>query len=244
MRDSHLSLYRWGKYMNIPRLKRSDRDREFKKYNKIQQGQVIYALLFEGKTHREIDREVLKLDSDYTRGFQSMGILHYIGLGQEFRGLFQGMSIDEGIAQLEKAGKDKYKTIIDLLQITLRENEIVEDINLEIEENYKVYIDGKRTQYYTTRYERNPQNRKKAIEIHGTTCMVCGFNFEKFYGAIGKNYIEVHHTVPLASIDEEIEVNPQKDLVVLCSNCHRMIHRKKNHVLTLSELKQLILKDK
>lgn len=236
------SVRRGRKCMNIPELKRNDRDREFNKYSKLQRGQVVYAMLFEGKTHREIDREVLNLDSGYTKGYQSMGILHYLGLGKKFRGLFQGMTIDEGIDQLENVGKDKFKTIIDLLQSIIWESEIENDIKSETEEIQGVYIDGHCARYYTTRYERNPKNRKRAIEIHGTTCMVCGFNFEKFYGAIGKNYIEVHHIIPLASINEEIEINPEQDLVVLCANCHRMIHRKKDHVLTVSELKQFMLK--
>lgn len=226
--------------MDIPELKRNSRDREYNNYGEMQRGQVVYALLFEGKTHREIDRDVLNLDSDYTRGYQSMGILHYIGLGKEFRGLFHGMSVAEGISQLENAGKDEYQTVINLLQTIVLESQLENDINSETEDVQGVYMDGHCVQYYTTRYERNPRNRKRAIEIHGTTCMACGFNFEKFYGIYGKNYIEVHHIVPLSSIDEEIEVNPAEDLVVLCANCHRMIHRKKNHILTLSELKQLI----
>lgn len=226
--------------MNIPELRRNPRDREYNNYSEIQRGQAIYALLYEGKTHREIDRDVLNLDSDYTRGYQSMGILHYIGLGKEFRGLFHGMSLPEGIAHLENAGKDKYKTVIDLLQIIVLEGQLKNDIALETDEVYEVYTEGHCTRYYTTRYERNPQNRKRAIEIHGTTCMACGFNFGKFYGSHGGNYIEVHHTVPLSFVDEEVEVNPAEDLIVLCANCHRMVHRKKNHILTLLELQQLI----
>lgn len=60
------------------------------------------------------------------------------------------------------------------------------------------------------------------------------------YGERGKDYIEVHHVVPLASREEEATVNPDTDLVVLCANCHRMIHRKKNEILTLEELINLI----
>jgi 5-methylcytosine-specific restriction enzyme A len=40
------------------------------------------------------------------------------------------------------------------------------------------YKDGELTHYYGNRYERKAKNRLKAIEIHGTTCTVCNFNFE------------------------------------------------------------------
>lgn len=98
--------------------------------------------------------------------------------------------------------------------------------------------EGKKVVYYTTKYERNFNNRLAAIKIHGTVCEVCNFDFEKFYGELGKDYIEVHHKVPLSQINEEIVVNPETDLVCLCANCHRMIHRKKNAILTIEELKE------
>lgn len=96
--------------------------------------------------------------------------------------------------------------------------------------------EGRKIQYYTTKYERNPINRREAIRIHGTRCMACGFDFKEFYGEIGSDFIEVHHVKPLYSLDEEIEIDPNSDLVCLCSNCHRMIHRDKNSVLSLDDL--------
>lgn len=98
-----------------------------------------------------------------------------------------------------------------------------------------VAIEGGRRQYLTTQYERVPANRQAAIRIHGTTCQVCGFNFFEHYGGLGRDYIEVHHLRPLSSLDEEIPVDPAEDLVCLCANCHRMMHRKQ--VMTVEELK-------
>ena len=100
--------------------------------------------------------------------------------------------------------------------------------------------EGKKHYIFTARYERKPENRTAAIKIHGLKCMACGFDFEEFYGALGKDFIEVHHVKPLAYTDEEIEVNPQTDLICLCSNCHSMIHRNKTHTLSLEELKSII----
>ncbi len=98
--------------------------------------------------------------------------------------------------------------------------------------------EGGRIQIYTTRYERNPQLRVRAIEIHGCICTVCGFDFEKRYGELGKGYIEVHHIKPLSECGGKHEVNPETDMVCVCPNCHRMIHRKET--LSVEELKNLI----
>ena len=85
------------------------------------------------------------------------------------------------------------------------------DINLTEEskqEELQPQTEGRKTVYYTTKYERSTQNREAAIRIHGTKCMICGFDFEKKYGELGKGYIEVHHIRPLSEIDEEVVVYP------------------------------------
>ncbi|WP_371068836.1 HNH endonuclease [Sediminibacillus sp. JSM 1682029] len=117
-----------------------------------------------------------------------------------------------------------------------------EDIDSEKAQEESYYKDGKAIQYYGTRYERNPFNRGKAIAIHGVTCKACGFNFEEVYGERGKDFIEVHHIQPLYVLSEELEINPEYDLVPVCSNCHRMIHRKKDKILSIQELKDFIKK--
>ena len=70
--------------------------------------------------------------------------------------------------------------------------------------------------------------------------MVCDFDFEEAYGELGKGFIEVHHTKSLYSLEDEVEINPEEDLVCLCSNCHRMIHRRRDKILTVEELKEIM----
>ena len=107
-------------------------------------------------------------------------------------------------------------------------------------------IEGAKVLYYTTKYERNPLLREEAISLRKEqcegrlTCCVCGFDFLDTYGEIGKDFIEVHHLVPLSSRGEEVVVDSRKDLVCLCSNCHSMVHRKKNAVIPPEQLKHLI----
>ncbi len=76
------------------------------------------------------------------------------------------------------------------------------------------------------RIERNYSLAKKAKSIHGYSCHVCNINFEAKYGSVGKNYIEAHHLRPLASLKgSKVALDPKGDFAVLCSNCHRMVHR-------------------
>jgi 5-methylcytosine-specific restriction enzyme A len=52
-------------------------------------------------------------------------------------------------------------------------------------------------------------------------------SFAEKYGKLGSGFIEAHHLRPIASLKEGSAAvyDVKKDLAVLCSNCHRMIHR-------------------
>lgn len=109
---------------------------------------------------------------------------------------------------------------------------------LQIEE--EPFVEGEQRERYTNYYERDPKLRAKAISLHGTKCMACNFDFEKKYGERGKGFIEIHHLKPVSELGGNTKVDPETDLTVVCSNCHRMIHRKKNDVLSLEELRKFI----
>ncbi len=93
--------------------------------------------------------------------------------------------------------------------------------------------------FVSRRRERDPKLRVEALLLHGFDCMACGFNFGEYYGEIGKDFIEVHHVVPLSE-SGRTETNPATDLIVLCSNCHRIIHRQHGTCLSLDELRRHI----
>jgi 5-methylcytosine-specific restriction protein A len=101
------------------------------------------------------------------------------------------------------------------------------------------YPEGAVSQVLVNRYERDPRNRKAAIALHGKICMACGFNFQEIYGEIGDDYIVVHHLTPVSAMGEDYIVDPEKDLVTICANCHAMVHRR-NPPLTIDELKRLL----
>ena len=89
-----------------------------------------------------------------------------------------------------------------------------------------------------TYYERNPKNRAICLRIKGYKCVVCEFDFMESYGERGKEFIHVHHVIPLSEIDEEHIVDPTKDLCPVCPNCHAMLHR--GELITIEELQAIM----
>ncbi len=88
--------------------------------------------------------------------------------------------------------------------------------------------------------ERNQSLSKRVKQLQGYICKACDFNFEARYGEVGKEFIEAHHTVPISSLSKaKIKLDPIQDFTVLCSNCHRMIHRIKP-TPTLEEFKKIL----
>ncbi|WP_020568824.1 HNH endonuclease [Neolewinella persica] len=124
--------------------------------------------------------------------------------------------------------------------------QIVDDL-IGIQESEAEYKKGKteggRKVFTSSRFERSLSAKNQAIKIHGVKCKGCGFDFEEVYGEWGAGFIEVHHLQSLASNEgKEVETDPETDLAVLCANCHRMVHRKKEVTLTIEELKSKMKK--
>lgn len=103
------------------------------------------------------------------------------------------------------------------------------------------YIEGAAKSIVVNKYERNAKAREKCLEAHGYKCNACDTNLEDIYGEIAKDFIHVHHIVPLSDIKEEYKLNPVEDLIPICPNCHSIIHRYKP-ILTVEELRRLIYK--
>jgi 5-methylcytosine-specific restriction protein A len=81
--------------------------------------------------------------------------------------------------------------------------------------------------------------RKFKSGLTDFSCKVCGFDFLKVYGELGRGYIEAHHIKPLATLKPDETVRVQ-DLLPVCSNCHRMLHRRFPNI-EWSELKDILV---
>ncbi|NLZ94497.1 MAG: HNH endonuclease [Bacteroidales bacterium] len=109
---------------------------------------------------------------------------------------------------------------------------------IEVFDENVVIQEGAKNTVEVKVYERSAKLRNAAIH-HFTkdghiSCQCCSFDFEKFYGPeVGKGFIEIHHVKPVFQYeDSDIEntiKNALENLAPVCSNCHRMIHRKRDN---------------
>lgn len=96
---------------------------------------------------------------------------------------------------------------------------------IPLEPCHEGQTEGEAKQVIVTRYERSSVNRAACIEINGSSCSICGFDFGDVYDQIGEGFIEVHHINPVSAMVPGATVDPATDLIPVCSNCHSMLHR-------------------
>ncbi|MBD2189898.1 DUF4357 domain-containing protein [Pseudanabaena mucicola] len=121
---------------------------------------------------------------------------------------------------------------------------LVEQTVFKEENDELAFGEGKKVEQLHKLIERDKAvvdlAKKKAKERDPfLCCSVCGFSFLKKYG---EDFIEAHHIKPLSEITEEVETKVE-DLAMVCSNCHRMLHRRKPW-RSISELQSKILNRK
>ncbi|MDR3110241.1 MAG: HNH endonuclease [Planctomycetaceae bacterium] len=134
--------------------------------------------------------------------------------------LERGESVEHIPAMLEK-----FKLWYDNEYID-EENESDTIVYNEEIDNDEFYSEGAVTKITVNRYERSRKARDACVKKYGCACSVCGFDFEKTYGEIGKKFIHVHHLQDIATIGREYELTPD-DLQPICPNCHAMLHTQK-----------------
>jgi len=90
------------------------------------------------------------------------------------------------------------------------------------------------------RHPSLPRLVKAAVLARGEAivCAVCNFSFLEKYGELGRDFIECHHTVPVSELTAGMRTK-LSDVVLVCSNCHRMLHRRRPW-LTISQLNALL----
>lgn len=82
---------------------------------------------------------------------------------------------------------------------------------------------------------------KRLLNTGDLSCDVCKFSFAQKYGPRGKGFIEAHHTIPVSKLRSNTKTKI-KDIALVCSNCHRMLHRRRPW-LTMAELRSLLKKE-
>lgn len=101
--------------------------------------------------------------------------------------------------------------------------------------------EGARTKILVNKYERDLQARKKCLEHYGNKreCQICKFSFRHKYGKAFEKVIHVHHLRPIATIGKQYKLDPHRDLLPVCPNCHAAVHQR-NPPYTPQEMKKIL----
>lgn len=206
---------------------------------------VVLYYYFEGAKGYKEHALVQELSRKYIKNHSPSSIAMKIGnyasldVGKE-GGLDHTSKLDKKVWN-ELSGQkelleEKAKRILDTFSI-MSGAELSE---LPLESEALLLSEGTKCVISVNRYERNKEARGKCIHHYGAKCQICGFDFQEKYGNIGEGFIEVHHKIPISEIGDVYEVDPIKDLIPTCSNCHSMLHRKKGETLKVEELKEMM----
>ena len=135
--------------IKLPKLEPSGRDREFKKENPYNISKVVCNWLFSNSyNHRKLDRQILGYNSEYSKGFFSMGVLHFLGLKKEFKGVFVGLEKKDAII-LMLNDNQSFDQIIQIIEYSETELNIelldklrtkVLSENIDLNDKYKMTL--------------------------------------------------------------------------------------------------------
>lgn len=156
-----------------------------------------------------------------------------------YRGRFRGA---QGIylTRLSIGLTEAFHELVDLRWPTVEGPPTSEQISQRAQTAALEFSEGERSQREMSFFRRNPRLREEAIKRLGMRCVVCRLDFGERYGSAGEGYIEVHHLNPLAEREDTIAGTPimtkLDEVVPLCANCHRVIHRRRP-AMTIAELK-------
>ena len=87
---------------------------------------------------------------------------------------------------------------------------------------------------------RNAPLRRNALALAEGKCAGCARDFTKYLDDLGQRVLEVHHKQPLA-FNKFAKVTYLSNLVVLCSNCHTLVHANGKRPMAISTLRNKIV---
>jgi 5-methylcytosine-specific restriction protein A len=151
---------------------------------------------------------------DLTRGYEAGSIV--------------SIRYEAGSLPQEARFREELERLLGLYEVLVQSRDaLVEDADpAAVESAIAAGLEARKERWHR-RSERNPRLARDAKRFHGLTCMVCGFNFVDRYGELGDGFIEAHHLTPFSELDgRPTQLDPRTDFIVVCPNCHRMLHRR------------------
>jgi hypothetical protein len=99
-------------------------------------------------------------------------------------------------------------------------------------------LEGLVTEVRAIRRSRNPGLRKEALARSLGRCAACNTDFGHLLGGRGWRVLQVHHKDQLADRDQPT-VTDIHDLVVVCANCHLLIHADREAALQIAAVRRM-----
>jgi len=224
--------------MEIPKLEKTKRRREYDSYSTVIRANVVYSYLFEGLSHRALDKDVIGLDPDESKGWQSMNILHFLGLKNSHKNLFKGIDSKKAIEYLLEIGTDDASLIAnyikkyenkEILDKDSFEREFQDQVRESTQTNRQVRLKKlkevendtpKQVEVISVAFRRNADVVAEVLERAAGICEVCKKKAPFLRAKDNTPYLEVHHKVRLADGGKDNLDNA----IALCPNCHRKLH--------------------
>lgn len=163
-------------------------------------------------------------------------------------GLKGGGKLDKEIWDEYASNQEKLVKIAGLIkqEITKKNQKVQQERQTEDPDDESIFFEGKilyRLHKYRERNQKIVKDvKKEALKRGKLKCQACGFDFNERYGDVGYGFIECHHTIPLSEYDQDMTTKAE-DLVLVCSNCHRILHKYRPW-LRKNEIEKIIEKTK
>lgn len=90
-------------------------------------------------------------------------------------------------------------------------------------DDYAKYENRTRVRSHLSRERSSLLATQRKIK-DGYVCQICDDRMVDRYGEIGEDFAESHHIVPLGKLKGRTKTRLE-DLLTVCANCHRMLHR-------------------
>ncbi len=248
---------------SFPPLQQTGRGREFNQYSIDDHREVVYHYLFTGLSHRALDRDILGLDPSYSKGFQSMNILHFLGLVDAHKHFFEGCPIDDALRTLKPHTNEEaylliYSYLLDKADM-YRDNREAEYGVAELDARYwvnqflkdvndRTQIDDRlmfipassqEFRYGASRYYLSSSTLKEVLKCrYDFHCQVCS---TRIYRPKWVQTLPIKEQWKHLNADVH-HIRPlsqggndlMENMLCLCPNCHRRFHTEE-HLLKKKE---------
>lgn len=157
------------------------------------------------------------------------------------KGLDAGSKLDKEIWDEFFDDHERLSKVADSIRQTFASATTKASISIPVDDEDE-FVEGRILCRKHKGVERNSKVIKKAkqqaLDNNELRCEICGFDFQEVYGDVGEGYIECHHIIPVSEYKKDMKTK-LSDLALVCSNCHRMLHRKRPWMKP-EELKKLM----